>query len=75
MDFPRHLHKDGGLYVVVENVEQYEAVKANGWADQPNAHVEQPVEVRYIDAIASSAEPSDDAPADAPKKRGRKAKD
>lgn len=56
--------------MVVQNAEQYEAVQANGWADLPDAHVEQPVEVRYVDAIAASAasEPAEDAP----KKKGKK---
>lgn len=76
MDFPRHLHKPGGLFVVVDSDEKYENVKAHGWADLPEAHVEQPVEVRYEAAINGAVIDFDEAaPDDAPKKRGRKAKD
>lgn len=72
MDFPRHCHKPEGLFVVVGDEAQYAAVTANGWTDQPEAHVEKPVEVRYVDALASDAKPSD--PVEEPKKRGRPAK-
>lgn len=66
MEFPRHLHKENGLFVVVENAEQYDACKGAGWADQPAAHVEQPQEVRFGEAIGS--EPAEEAP----KKKGKK---
>lgn len=45
MEFPRHLHKPGGLYVVPENAGEYEQLKARGWLDLPPAHVEQPTPV------------------------------
>lgn len=76
MEFPRHLHKSDGLYVVVRDDAQYDAAKAHGWADRPDAHVEKPVEVRFVDAVRDeiAAEPIVDAPADdAPKaKKGKK---
>jgi hypothetical protein len=70
MEFPRHLHKPDGLYVVCPDDASYEKLTARGWTDQPAAHVEQPVEVRLYDALL---EPADEAEAEAPK-RGRKAK-
>lgn len=77
MEFPRHLHKPDGLYVRVIDAEQYDAAKANGWADLPEHHVEKPVEVRFEQAINgavidfdATAPPTDDAPV----KRGRKPK-
>lgn len=74
MEFPRHLHKDNGQFVVVKDSEQYDACKGAGWADAPDAHVEQPVEVRYADAINGAVidfdadEPKSD---DAPKRKKR----
>lgn len=73
MEFPRHCHKPDGLFVSVSNQEQYDAVIDNGWTDQPPAHVEKAVEVRYQDAIAAPVDAADDTPP--PPKRGRKAKD
>lgn len=58
MKFPRHCHKPDGRFVSVTNQEQYDAVIANGWADQPLGHVERPVEVRYTDAIVGGKTPS-----------------
>lgn len=70
MEFPRHLHKPDGLYVICPDEANYDALKARGWADLPAAHVEQPVEKRLYDALLEPvAEDADDAP-----KRGRKAK-
>lgn len=80
MEFPRHCHKPSGQFVVVGDADQYDQVKANGWADQPDAHVEQPVEVRFADAINGhvidfdEVKPADEASDESPKKRGRKAK-
>lgn len=51
MEFPRHVHKENGQFVVVKDADQYDACKSAGWADQPEAHVESPQEVRYVDAI------------------------
>ena len=69
MEFPRHMHKPGGLFVVVGNEAQYDECAAAGWADQASEHVEKPVEVRLEDAVKRA----DEAPADdAPKKKGKK---
>lgn len=74
MEFPRHCHKPDGLFVVVRDAEQYTAVTANGWANQPSGHVEKPIEVSYADAVKDGA--GDQAPVapvvDEPKKPGRK---
>lgn len=51
MEYPRHLHKAGGLYVVVANASDHEQLSAKGWALLPEAHVEQPVEVRLFEAL------------------------
>ena len=75
MDFPRHCHKPGGLFVVVTDQAQFDAVAAQGWAERPAEHVERPVQVSYADAVRDGfgdqapEAPSEDAPA--PKKRGR----
>jgi hypothetical protein len=62
MEFPRHLHKPGGLYVVPENQEQCDQLLARGWALLPAAHVEQPTHVTLWDALnepaVESAEPT-----------------
>lgn len=83
MEFPRHLHKPGGLYVVPENAGEYEQLKARGWLDLPPAHVEQPTPVLMHVALnepvnatpidVDEAEPADDP--EQPKRRGRKPKD
>lgn len=72
MEFPRHLHKPDGLFVIVENDAQYDAVKAAGWTDQPPGAVEKPVEVRYVDAITTGEAAA--VTKTEPKKRGPKAR-
>lgn len=67
MEFPRHMHKPEGQYVAVVDQEQYDACAANGWGDQPEGHVEKPVEVRFFDAAA-------DAPDGETPKKGKKGK-
>lgn len=51
--FPRHMHKDGGLYVVVRDQAQYDACAAKGWADQPSAYADVPREVLLNDALGA----------------------
>jgi hypothetical protein len=51
MEFPRHLHKPGGAYVVCPDAATYDTLKAKGWALLPDAHVEQPKAVRLYDAL------------------------
>lgn len=80
MEFPRHLHKPGGYYVEVIDKPQYDAVKAAGWTDVPEAHVEVPKEVRFADALNNTPIDFDETvpPAETPTpekpKRGRKPK-
>lgn len=69
MEFPRHLHKPDGLYVICPDDVTYEKLTARGWADQPPGNVAQPVEVRLYDALLEPVSEDADAP-----KRGRKAK-
>lgn len=57
MEFPRHCHKPEGLYVVVADEAQYDAVLAAGWTPLPEAHVERPVEVSYADAVKADEKP------------------
>lgn len=60
MEFPRHLHKPGGLYVICPDESNGEALKARGWLLMPPEHVEIPVEVRLYDALLEdTAKPSD----------------
>lgn len=66
MEFPRHLHKPGGLYVVCPDEANFEALQPFGWALLPEAHVEQPVEVRLYDALRG--EPKADTAPSAPAK-------
>lgn len=73
MEFPRHCHRPEGRFVRVENEAQYDAVIAAGFTDQPEAHVETPVEVTYAEAVKGEAS-ADSEDAEKPK-RGRKAKD
>jgi len=74
MEFPRHCHKPDGFFVKVDNQEQYDAVIANGWTDQPSAHVEKSVEVPYEQAItgAPTEAPAKAPPVEAPKTETKK---
>lgn len=73
MEFPRHLHKAGGLFVVCPDEDTYHQLHARGWALLPTEHVETPQPVSVFDALAEPA--GDVAPVgDEPKKRGRKPK-
>lgn len=58
MEFPRHLHKADGFYVVVSNDAEYSEMKGLGWADQPPAHVEEPKPVRLAEARAQAPAPA-----------------
>lgn len=60
MEFPRHVHKADGLYVLCPDEASYDGLKARGWADLPPAHVEQPVEVRLYDALLAKVGKADD---------------
>jgi hypothetical protein len=51
MEFPRHLHKPGGFYVVPENQDQCDQLLARGWALVPPGHVEEPKHVTLWDAL------------------------
>lgn len=73
MDFPRHLHKPDGYFVVCASQEQYEQLEPRGWLLEPPAHVEQPKPVGIADALAADPAPDADEPAP-PTKRGRKPK-
>lgn len=63
MEFPRHVHQPDGRYVVVTNESDYDQLKAFGWTDQPDGHVERPVEVLLFQALAADV------------KKARKSKD
>jgi len=58
------------VYAVVKNQDQFDQALAAGFAPEPPAHVETPVQV----SVADAAPEADDPPADEPKKRGRKPK-
>lgn len=74
MEFPRHLHQPEGRYVVVKDAETCERLLAGGWALQPEAHVEKPVEVLLPDALAAVNGAVIDFDESEPKaKKGRKA--
>lgn len=75
MEFPRHLHKDGGRFVVCANADQCGELQTRGWALLPSAHVEQPIEVRLVDALAESVHEAPAEGAEPPRRRGKKIAD
>lgn len=80
MEFPRHLHKPDGLYVVCADEEQLSELSQRGWELLPAAHVEKPIQVSLFDALAEPIKAklidfNEDEPAEKPKgKPGRKPK-
>jgi hypothetical protein len=78
VEFPRHLHKASGRFVVCPDDKHYTLLAARGWALMPPAHVEQPRQVRLQDALAdpivddaADALPASDDPPPPRKKRGK----
>lgn len=55
MQFPRHVHREGGIYRIVEDAEMYQQALGEGWNDLPLAGWSVPDEYREWDGTPFEA--------------------